>query len=160
MNKPLILVVDDEKDVANIISEMISKTGKYDTCIANSGTEAIAKIKENKGFLGIGGNKIKLILLDIRMPEMTGIELAEKLHKETDSDIDIIMVTAFDQDDNWMDSVFSFNNVISFIRKPVDRDDLIKHIDAYFSGDRDQIFKDAMAEFLQKDIKKKPEAEQ
>lgn len=157
MEKPLILIVDDEADVADTIAEMIGKTGRYETAVSRSGDEAIAKIRANRGFLGMGRNKIKLILLDIRMPGMSGLELVEKLHEEVDPKIDIIMVTAYDDDINWIDSVFTFGNVISFVRKPVDRDRLIALIDGYFKGEREELHKSAMAEFMRRDVGVKPE---
>lgn len=157
MKKRLVLVVDDEQSVAETISEMIGKTGRYEAIIANSAGEAMEKIKENKGLLGVTRNKIQLILLDIRMPGLNGLEFAEKMYNEVDRRIGIIMVTAFNEDENWIDSVFAFDNVISFVRKPVDRDYLIALLDGYFKGDKEEIKKGAMVEFMRRDIGIRPE---
>lgn len=70
MNKLKVLVVDDEKMVVNYISKILEKSG-FETELAYNGKEAIAKF--------LGDDKINIIITDILMPEMNGIELTEKI---------------------------------------------------------------------------------
>ena len=83
-----ILVVDDEIETCNLLSEFLSRK-KYDVSIAMSGQEAISRIESNKP---------KVVLLDIRMPGMNGMEVLRRV-KEMDKDIDVIMITAVNEDE-------------------------------------------------------------
>ena len=73
MAKQCILIVDDEEDICMILSYSLQKAG-YETLIAHSAEEALANYE-----LRIKNYEIDLILLDIMMGEMSGLELAEKL---------------------------------------------------------------------------------
>ena len=64
-----ILLVDDELDILEIIGYNLSAEG-YNVVTAQNGVEAIKKAKKHKP---------KLIILDVMMPEMDGIEACEKL---------------------------------------------------------------------------------
>ena len=64
-----ILIVDDEKNYPLILSAVLEEEG-YETLTANSGLEALEKIKDCD---------VDLVLTDMKMPSMDGIELLEKL---------------------------------------------------------------------------------
>lgn len=64
-----ILLVDDEPDILEFISYNLKKTG-YEVFLARTGKEAVAKAREVKPHL---------ILLDVMMPEMDGIETCEEI---------------------------------------------------------------------------------
>src|SRR3989338_4645209 len=98
MGKPLIMVVDDERDFANNIADTIRKTGKYEVITAYSGKEALYELGKNKSFLGIAGNKVKLILLDIKMPDMDGLQFLEELQAVQ---IGVMMLTAYEDEEKW-----------------------------------------------------------
>lgn len=150
-DKPLILVVDDDVDIAESFEEAIKETGKYGVITANSGKAALDIINKNKGFFGLTRNKIRLILLDIRMPDMSGVEVLEKLKNDIDSRIDIMMVSAYDEVENWADTFFSYD-VVTFIEKPVKEQDLISLIDSYFRGEKNKIRQDTLSDFGKKGI--------
>jgi putative nucleotidyltransferase with HDIG domain len=81
-----ILVVDDEETLANFIVKNITQDNlDYEVRVAHSGNEAL-KILE--------GFKPHLILEDIRLPDMSGIEIL-KAAKALDPDIQVIMMTAY-----------------------------------------------------------------
>lgn len=151
MKKPLILVVDDDAEVARSFSEAILDSGRYDVAVANSGLAALEIVKKNRVFLGLGSNNVKLILLDIRMPEMGGVEFLDKLKNEVDARIDVMIVTAFDDVDNWADTFFSYD-VVTFITKPVKRKELLEDIDSYFAGKKESIREGTMWDFRRKGI--------
>lgn len=76
MAKQRILIVDDEEDICMILSYSLQKAG-YETLIAHSAEEALANYE-----LRIKNYEVDLILLDIMMGEMSGLEMAERLKSE------------------------------------------------------------------------------
>ena len=76
MAEQRILIVDDEEDICMILSYSLQKAG-YKTLIAHSAEEALENYE-----LSIKNHEIDLILLDIMMGEMSGLEMAEKLKSE------------------------------------------------------------------------------
>jgi len=84
-----ILVVDDEKHIVKIVEFNLKKKG-YDVFIANNGLEALEQVEKNKP---------DLILLDVMMPEMDGLEVCKRLKNDDRyKDIPIIMLTAKGQE--------------------------------------------------------------
>ena len=79
MAKQRILIVDDEEDICMILSYSLQKAG-YDTLVAHSAEEALANYE-----LRIKNYEVDLILLDIMMGEMSGLEMAEKLRLSPNS---------------------------------------------------------------------------
>lgn len=76
MAKQRILIVDDEEDICMILSYSLQKAG-YEVLVAHSAEEALANYD-----LRIKNYEVDLILLDIMMGEMSGLEMAEKLKSE------------------------------------------------------------------------------
>lgn len=79
-----ILVVDDDKEIVELLSIYIAKEG-YEVDKAYDGKEALTKLITNQ-------DNIDLMVLDIMMPEMDGMELVREVRKEFQ--IPIIMLTA------------------------------------------------------------------
>lgn len=78
-----VLVVDDDPAVRNALKKSLTKRG-YKTITVPSGEEAIKKIKDRRP---------DLVLLDIRMPGMDGVETLRKI-RDFDKKLPVIMVTA------------------------------------------------------------------
>ena len=78
MAKQRILIVDDEEDICMILSYSLQKAG-YETLVAHSAEEALALLLPDSP---IASSPIDLILLDIMMGEMSGLEMAERLKSE------------------------------------------------------------------------------
>ena len=78
MAKQRILIVDDEEDICMILSYSLQKAG-YDTLVAHSAEEALELLQSP---IAHTPSPIDLILLDIMMGEMSGLEMAEKLKSE------------------------------------------------------------------------------
>ena len=76
MAKQRILIVDDEEDICMILSYSLQKAG-YEVLVAHSAEEALAKYE-----LRIKNYEVDLILLDIMMGAMSGLEMAEKLRSD------------------------------------------------------------------------------
>ncbi len=78
-----ILVVDDEKSIREMLVRFLAEKG-YRTCSAAAGEEALKVLKREKP---------DVVLLDIRMPGIDGIETLKKI-KRADKRVGVIMVTA------------------------------------------------------------------
>ena len=79
-----ILIVDDEKNYLLVLKELLSGEG-YEVVIAQSASEALKIFQETE---------LDLVITDMRMPGMTGMELLSYL-KEKDLHLPVIMMTAF-----------------------------------------------------------------
>lgn len=79
-----ILIVDDEDQICALLMDFLTDAG-YDTLQANSGADAVRLVKEARPHL---------MLLDIRMPEMSGIEILKRV-REIDREIGVIMITGY-----------------------------------------------------------------
>jgi len=80
-----ILVVDDDRDVVNILSQWLTLSG-YRCFVANSGATALELMKDSQ---------FDLVVSDIMMPGMSGVELLTRI-KSSFPDVAVIMVTALD----------------------------------------------------------------
>lgn len=116
--KPSILIVDDiEPNV--ILLETTLRHLKANVIKANSGAEALARIK---------GRELALALIDVHMPEMSGIELASQiLRDKSRSLVPIIFITAYPCNDNELELVYE-TGVIDYIFKPVNPKLLISKV--------------------------------
>ena len=79
MAKQRILIVDDEEDICMILSYSLQKAG-YEVLVAHSAEEALELLQSPNSL--IASSPIDLILLDIMMGEMWGLEMAEKLRSD------------------------------------------------------------------------------
>ena len=78
MAKQRILIVDDEEDICMILSYSLQKAG-YETLVAHSAEEALELLQSP---IANSPSPISLILLDIMMDGMSGLEMAEKLRSD------------------------------------------------------------------------------
>ena len=105
-----VLVIDDDPKVPWILSEGLGNGYSVDS--ARDGKEGINKISQMPP-----GQRPKLVLLDIRMPGMNGIEVLEKIRSIDDS-VDVIMLSGHGDTKNIVDSVKK--GAAEFINKPFD----------------------------------------
>ncbi len=148
MAKSFIMVVDDEVDVADSIANTIKDTKRYEVVTAYSAKEALENLKKNKVFMGIGGNRIRLILLDIKMPEMDGLQFLEKIRKDFGEDIGVAMLTAWEDEEKWDRATSGF--VINYIKKPFKSEELISTIDSYFEGKEEKMVLETFEKHIDK----------
>ena len=115
MNK-YILIVDDDENIRNLLSIYLENEG-FNTIKANNAKEAIEIIESNE---------IELILLDIMMPQIDGIEACIKIRKE--KNMPIIMISAKSQD---MDKIHGLTaGADDYITKPFNPLELIARVKA------------------------------
>ncbi len=109
----LILVVDDSKPNVILLSHVLEKEG-FRVEKSYDGDEALKKIKEVNP---------DIILLDIMMPKMSGLEVGKALRVSEFEDIPIIFLSSSNES---VDKVKAFEaGGVDFINKPFDKDELI-----------------------------------
>ncbi len=91
-NKPVILVIDDDNEMREMTIEFLSRSGHH--VIGFELASEAFKALNNEGPHPVDINMVDVILSDVNMPEMDGLEFVERIKKK-DSDIPVILVTAF-----------------------------------------------------------------
>lgn len=113
---PKILVVDDEKPISDIVKFNLDKEG-YDVVTAYDGEEALAQVEEEKP---------DLILLDLMLPKIDGLEVARQVRAK--HNIPIIMVTAKDSE---LDKVVGLElGADDYVTKPFSNRELVARVKA------------------------------
>ncbi len=102
-----ILIVDDEKSIRDALSDILSEE-KYDVVTAENGEDGWAKLEQEK---------IDLVLCDIKMPKMDGMELLSKVSEEG-IDVPFVMISAHGTIDTAVDA--TKKGAYDFIQKPPD----------------------------------------
>ncbi|MFJ7887827.1 response regulator transcription factor [Lysinibacillus xylanilyticus] len=114
MSKETILIVDDEKEIRNLIAIYLKNEG-YDVLEASDGEEGLNLLKKNK---------VHLIVLDIMMPNVDGIEMCMKVREI--AEMPIIMLSAKSQD---MDKIVGLTlGADDYVTKPFNPLELIARI--------------------------------
>lgn len=117
INMEKILIVDDENDIAELISDILEDEG-FKTDIRNDGASAISAVKENS---------YNLILLDIMMPNASGTEVCASIRNITSAPI--IFVTAKTQ---LIDKLVGFEvGADDYITKPFINEELVARVKAH-----------------------------
>ena len=101
-----ILVVDDEPDAVELLRDFLTGKG-YEVSTAASGEEALKKVKKERPHL---------ILLDIRMPGMNGLEVLRRV-RQIDQEVGVIIVTAVNEEDTGREALKL--GAFDFIVKPL-----------------------------------------
>jgi two-component system NtrC family response regulator len=113
MQKPQILLVDDDKNLLRVLTYQIQQSG-FDVVPVTSALEAL-KLLEEQSF--------GLVLTDLRMPELDGLELLRRI-RETDSKMPVIVLTAHGSIDKAVEAIKL--GASDFLTKPVEKAE-IKH---------------------------------
>ncbi|MBS6042126.1 MAG: response regulator transcription factor [Clostridium baratii] len=114
MKKERILIVDDEKEIRDLV-EIYLKGEGYETLKAKDGEEALYLLK---------GNDVDLVILDVMMPKLNGIETCLKIREE--SQIPIIMLSAKSED---VDKILGLNmGADDYLSKPFNTLELMARV--------------------------------
>ena len=112
--RPLILIVDDDKNICKMIEASLRKERKYDIQSALSGEACLRILREEIP---------DLIMLDIQMPELSGIEMLKSLYHPPS----VIFTTAYRDH-----AVEAFElDVIDYLVKPISLERLVKSVNRY-----------------------------
>ena len=107
-----ILVIDDERSIRNTLKEILEYE-KFKVELAEHGAEGLEKFKK--------GN-YDIVLCDIKMPEMDGLEVLEKISEEG-KDTQVIMISGHGNIDNAVEAIKK--GAFDFIEKPLDLNRLL-----------------------------------
>lgn len=107
-----ILVIDDERSIRNTLKDILEYE-KYEVELAEDGSKGIEKVK---------AGAFDVILCDIKMPGMDGIEVLEKLN-ETTPDTPVVMISGHGNIDNAVESIKK--GAFDYIEKPLDLNRLL-----------------------------------
>ncbi len=110
-----ILIVDDEKNYPPILAAVLQEEG-YETLTANSGQETLKIIRNSD---------VDLVLTDMKMPGMDGIELLEEI-KSKDPDLPVIMMTAHGTVEKAVEAMQK--GAYNYILKPFDNERMILYV--------------------------------
>ncbi len=113
-----VLVVDDEEDILYAIADALEKEGMVAHKALN-GRQALEILK-------MRAKNIDVLITDIRMPDINGVELL-LMAKDINPDIKVIVITAYGSEDLKRE-VFS-KGAIAYLEKPFDISDLIKKVE-------------------------------
>jgi CheY-like chemotaxis protein len=109
-----ILVVDDESDVAELFKRKFRRelrSGEYVMYFAISGEDAVKQLNSDVE------PKVMLVLSDINMPGMSGIELLKDTKKRW-PDLPVAMITAYDEPETMLKALDA--GAAAFLAKPID----------------------------------------
>ncbi|SNB47272.1 response regulator [Geobacter sp. DSM 9736] len=116
MNKDVILIVDDEPDISLILKLQLEDAG-YRTIRARDGIEALDYLAKQK---------FSLMLLDIKMPRMDGLQVLARAHTEY-PEVAVVMMTAHGSEDIAVEAMKK--GAIDYISKPFSTDDALKRVE-------------------------------
>lgn len=118
MSKERILIVDDEKEIRDLIDIYLKGEG-YETIKAENGEEALKILADSND-----SNNVDLIILDIMMPKINGIEACLKIREERE--MPIIMLSAKSED---MDKILGLNTgADDYLTKPFNPLELVARV--------------------------------
>ena len=125
MLEPIVLLVDDEAPFVDTMTKRLTKR-KLSVFKSYSGEEALETLKEN--------SQIDLVILDVKMPGMDGIETLKEIRKEFPL-VEVIMLTGHATVETSIEGMRL--GAFDYLMKPCDMDVLIEKVNAAVSKKRD-----------------------
>jgi DNA-binding response OmpR family regulator len=119
--KNRILIVDDEPDIARLFKLGLERQGGFEVDVYNDPIIALSNYKP-----GI----YDLLLLDIKMPEMNGLELYQSMREKNKEggEIKVCFITAIEESYDEFKRLFPKLQIDCFIRKPISIDKLVEAV--------------------------------
>lgn len=127
--KKKIMIVDDEPDITLSIEQSLKETGLFDVFKFNNSLEVLSNFKSGM---------YDLLIFDVRMPEMDGIELLREVRK-VDDKVRICFLTALSELKEYESSISQVCPTLNedyIIRKPIDNKELVRRINHLLNSDR------------------------
>ncbi len=138
MNKIKLLLVDDEKAFLDTITKRLEKRG-MDVTAVYSGNEALAELETN--------NSIEVVILDVKMPQMDGIQTLAEI-KKTFPLVEVIMLTGHATVETAIDGMKQ--GAFDYMMKPCDIDLLLNK--AMGAADKKRLHEEKIMEARMKEI--------
>jgi two-component system alkaline phosphatase synthesis response regulator PhoP len=124
-NTPNVLIVDDEEDILDLLQYNLHKAG-FSTVLAHDGAEALVQA---------AAVKPDLIVLDIMMPRMNGLEACRRLRQDAQlRNIPIVMLTARGEEEDYVRGLDVGADI--YLAKPISLPVLLSQIKALLRGAR------------------------
>ncbi|MEJ2718256.1 MAG: response regulator [Deltaproteobacteria bacterium] len=114
-SQPSFIIVDDEPDMCWALENLLRQEG-FATQKAESGQEALRLIESRR---------FKVAFLDVKLPDIDGIELAHRI-KSVDATIDIVIVSGYYyQEDEPVQEALKQGLICAFVAKPYFHSDIV-----------------------------------
>ena len=117
-------MVDDENDLVQLFSEALKAAG-FDTIPFDKSTKALEYLRENH-------SKISLVLMDWRMPQISGLELTKKV-SEIDDKLKVVLMSAYELEKDQLNKI----NKTEYLQKPLHLKQLIDEVKKKYTGQAD-----------------------
>lgn len=122
MNHEHLLVVEDEKNLRIVISMLLKQKG-YKVTEASNGLDALHKLVELHNY---SDNPIQLIVLDIQMPELNGLEMIDWLKNEG-FNIPVVAISGYGNND--LIAELNCRGCLDYLNKPFVPEQILSKID-------------------------------
>ena len=125
MNEPKILLVEDHRDIADVVIDYFTQQG-FNAKHAASGAAALEHLDNNENF--------DAIVLDVMLPGVDGLEVCKRIRSSHRSNVPIIMLTARD---TLKDKLAGFEHgADDYLVKPFDVEELVARVHALIARSR------------------------
>jgi CheY-like chemotaxis protein len=115
-----VMVVEDEPDIAKAVKGALEEEAGYEVEVAVGGTDCLQRLRKSRP---------DIILLDVLMPVMSGVEVLKRLRKDANTkSIPVIAVTAVSAESKIKAELKAIDPDVGFVEKPYDIDTLLKEI--------------------------------
>ena len=118
LKRNLVMILDDEIDIIGLFAEILTLNGISVRPFTNP-EEALEDFKQNH-------NKYRLIISDVKMSPMSGVEFIAKA-KEIDYNVNVILMTAFEMEGSDLKEI----KTDEFLNKPIGMKDLVRIVKKY-----------------------------
>ena len=140
-NRMCVLIIDDDSNLRKTLSDILKAKG-YETHTAKDGVEGLALLKQHA---------VNLALIDLRLPDMSGIEVLGRVRADYPS-MEAVILTG----NATLDSAIEATNrgAFSYLQKPYDVDQLLLHIRRAFEKQQAEEEREKLVRELQEALDK------
>lgn len=121
-----VLVVDDDSIACQSTCNYLSEIGVSNEWV-DSGKEAIARVKQHH----LEGNDYFAVLIDLKMPDMNGIETTRRIREEVGTDVPVIILSAYDMEEYEAEAKTA--RADGFIAKPLYKSRLLQLLNRFIT---------------------------